>query len=88
VTLVLHKSSTEENETIQRVCRKNLAQRKAFLLKHKDAIRWVESDADVIDIVATTPGAVGLVEAHSINDRITVIKIDGKLPLEGGYLPH
>ena len=50
--LVLHKSSAEENETIQRVCRKNQAQRKAFLLKHKDAILWVDSDADVINTSA------------------------------------
>ena len=88
ITLILHKSSSDEDGTIQRICKKSSAQRKAFLLKHKDAIRWVNSDADVIEAVATTPGAVGLVEAHSINDRIAVIKIDGKLPLEGGYLPH
>jgi hypothetical protein len=42
----------------------------------------------VIQAVASTPGAIGLVEEHSISGRVTVVKVDGKLPMESGYLPH
>jgi hypothetical protein len=53
-----------------------------------DTIRIVETDAAVIEAVSSTPGAVGFVEEHSINDRVSVIRVDGKLPMEAGYLPH
>jgi hypothetical protein len=46
------------------------------------------TDAGVIDLVESTPGAVGLVEVNSINGSINVVKVDGKLPTEAGYLPH
>jgi hypothetical protein len=29
-----------------------------------------------------------LVEVNSINGSINVVKVDGKLPTEAGYLPH
>jgi ABC-type phosphate transport system substrate-binding protein len=48
----------------------------------------VASDAAVIDAVASTPGAIGFVEERSITDRVAVVKVDGKLPMEAGYLPH
>jgi hypothetical protein len=38
--------------------------------------------------VASTPGAIGFVEEHSITDRVVVVRVDGKLPMESGYLPH
>jgi hypothetical protein len=38
--------------------------------------------------VENTPGAVGLVEVHSVNDRVNVVRVDGKMPMEDGYLPH
>jgi len=46
------------------------------------------SDAEVIDAVASTQGAIGMVEEHSISGRVNVMKVDGMLPLEAGYLPH
>jgi hypothetical protein len=48
----------------------------------------VTSDAEVISAVASTPGAIGFVEEHSINDRVVVVRVDDKLPMETGYLPH
>jgi hypothetical protein len=47
-----------------------------------------DSDADVLKIVQSTPGAVGLVEIHSVDNTINVVRVDGKLPMESGYLPH
>jgi hypothetical protein len=39
-------------------------------------------------MIQSTPGAVGLVEIHSIDNSVNVVKVDGKLPMESGYLPH
>jgi hypothetical protein len=52
------------------------------------AILVVESDEVVLKKVESTPGAVGLVDVYSIDGRVTVLKVGGKLPLEPGYLLH
>jgi|SRR5450432_1824838 len=88
IVLVLHKSSPDEAVTLEHLNKMTEHELKLFLAAHKDSIRLVDTDADVIDAVASTAGALGLVEARAINERVTVVKVDGKLPLEGGYLPH
>jgi ABC-type phosphate transport system substrate-binding protein len=88
VVLVLHDSSAGEMTTLEHLSKMSEADVKALLASHKDAIRSVATDTDVIDAVASTPGAIGFVEEHSINDRVGVVKVDGKLPMESGYLPH
>ncbi|MGA9390278.1 MAG: hypothetical protein WBV69_07505 [Candidatus Sulfotelmatobacter sp.] len=52
------------------------------------AILVVTSDEELVNKVASTPGAVGVVDVYSINSSVTVIKVGGKLPLEPGYLLH
>ena len=52
------------------------------------AVIVVNSDADVVKRVASTPGAVGLVDVYSINSAVEVVKIGGKLPLGPGYPLH
>src|SRR5580658_5623046 len=88
VVLVLHGTSPGEMVTLEHLTKMSEAEVKAVLASHKDAIRTVATDADVIDAVATTAGAIGFVEEHSITDRVTVVRVDGKLPMEAGYLPH
>jgi len=88
VVLVLHSASADEVTTLVRLTKMSQADVKAMIASHKDSIKTVGSDADVIEAVASTPGAIGLVEERSINDRVTVVKVDGKLPMESGYLPH
>jgi ABC-type phosphate transport system substrate-binding protein len=61
---------------------------KTLLAAHKDVILIVDSDADVLKIVQSTPGAIGFVEIHSVDNTINVVRVDGKLPMESGYLPH
>jgi len=46
----------------------------------------VNSDEEVIRIVGNSPNAVGVVDVYSITGAIKVVKVDGKLPLEPGYL--
>jgi ABC-type phosphate transport system substrate-binding protein len=88
VVLVLHNSSPGEMSTLQRLSKMSEAEVKALLASRKESVQTVASDADVIDAVSATPGALGFVEEHSINDRVSVVRVDGKLPMESGYLPH
>jgi phosphate transport system substrate-binding protein len=88
VVLVLHGVSAGEMTTLAHLTKMTEADIKALLASKKDSIRTVATDADVIDAVASTPGAIGFVEEHSITDRVSVVKVDGKLPMESGYLPH
>jgi hypothetical protein len=48
----------------------------------------VTSDEDLVNKVASIPGAVGIVDVYSINSSVAVVKLAGKLPLEPGYLLH
>lgn len=88
VILVLHKNSEGETETLERLIKMSPGELKALIATHKDSIMVADSDADVLKIVQSTPGAVGLVEIHSIDNTVNVVKVDGKLPMESGYLPH
>ena len=52
------------------------------------AILVVETDEDLVNKVASIPGAVGVVDVYAINSSVAVVKLGGKLPLEPGYLLH
>ena len=88
VVLVLHKDSAGETETLQRLNKMSIAEWKAFLVARKDSITFVDTDADVLKFVQAEPGAMGLIDVHSIDNSINVVHVDGKLPMESGYLPH
>jgi phosphate transport system substrate-binding protein len=81
VVLVLHDSSPGELATLQHLSKMTEAELKALLAVRKESVRTAESDADVINSVSATPGALGFVEEHSINDRVNVVRVDGKLPM-------
>ena len=52
------------------------------------AIVVATSDDELVNKVASLPGALGVVDVYAINSSVTVVKIAGKLPLEPGYLLH
>jgi len=52
------------------------------------AIIVADSDEDLVNKVASIPGAVGVVDVYAINSSVAVVKLAGKLPLEPGYLLH
>jgi ABC-type phosphate transport system substrate-binding protein len=52
------------------------------------AIMIVDSDEDLVNKVASIPGAIGVVDVYAINSSVAVVRIAGKLPLEPGYLLH
>ncbi len=88
VILVLHKDSAGEREALERLNKMSAGEWTAFVIAHKDSIIFVDTDADVIKAVQAEPGALGLIEVHSIDNSVNVIRVDGKLPMEFGYLPH
>jgi ABC-type phosphate transport system substrate-binding protein len=88
VVIVLHKDLEGETLTLERLNKMSSNELKSFISSHKESLTFVDSDADVLRFVAATPGAVGLVEVRSIDDQVNVLKVDGKLPMETGYLPH
>jgi ABC-type phosphate transport system substrate-binding protein len=88
IVLVLHKDSAGEAETLERLNKMSAAEWKAFLATRRESIIFVDTDADVLKEVQAEPGAIGLIEAHSIDNSVNVVHVDGKLPMEFGYLPH
>jgi phosphate transport system substrate-binding protein len=88
IILVLHRDSAGETETLQHLNKMSAAEWKGLIAAHKDSIQVADSDADVLKIVQSTPGALGFVDVRSVNNSINVVKVDGKLPMETGYLPH
>jgi ABC-type phosphate transport system substrate-binding protein len=88
VMIVLHTDSVGETLTLERLNKMSGTELKSFISSHKDSFIFVDSDAEVLRFVESMPGAVGLVEVHSIDDQVNVLKVDGKLPMETGYLPH
>lgn len=88
VVVILHRDSEGESETLQRLNHATAAEFKAMIDAHKDSIQFADSDADVLKMVQSTPGAIGLVDVRSVDDTINVVHVDGKLPMEAGYLPH
>ena len=46
----------------------------------------VDTDEDLIRTVGSTPGALGLIDVYSINSSVKVLRVDGKLPFDPGYV--
>jgi phosphate transport system substrate-binding protein len=88
VVLVLHRDSEGEDETLERLNWMSAEQWKAFLAAHRDRIVFVDTDAEVLRIVKAEPGAIGLIEVRSLDNSVNLVHVDGKLPMEYGYLPH
>lgn len=88
IVLVLHKYSAGEIETLERLNKMTAGEWKSFVATHRDQIIFVDTDADVLKEVQAESGAIGFIEAHSIDNSVTVVHVDGKLPMEFGYLPH
>jgi len=88
IVVILHSNNEGETETLQRLINMSSGEWKAFVAAHKDSIQIVDSDADVLKAVQSVPGAVGMVDVRSVDGSVNVVRVDGKLPMESGYLPH
>jgi ABC-type phosphate transport system substrate-binding protein len=87
VKLVVHDPASPE---MRLVVRKLLAmtpdQAEAFLQSRSHMMVVADSDDAVLKFVSGTRGAIGIVDLFSITKDVKVLKIDGKLPVEQGYV--
>jgi|SRR5215471_3365791 len=89
VVIVLTKDSAATMEVLEHLCHMSGPALKEFIANHPNSILVVDSDDALFKLVGSKPGALGLVDFHAIHDKsVQVLKVDGKLPLDQGYLPH
>lgn len=88
VIVVVNRNSPVAMQIIERLSGMAAGKEKAFLASHKASFLLADSDPEVLDLVSSKPGALGMVDVRAIDNRIKVLKVDGKLPLEKDYLPH
>jgi hypothetical protein len=58
----------------------------AKLNESRQVLKVVESDEELLRTVEATPGAAGIVDVYSINSSVKVLRVDGKLPFDVGYV--
>jgi ABC-type phosphate transport system substrate-binding protein len=58
----------------------------AKLNETRQVIKIVETDEDLLQSVGATPGSVGVVDVYAINSSVKVLRVDGKLPFDVGYV--
>ncbi len=87
ITLVVRDPSSPEMELLlSRIYKISPEEMKSFIANHREAIMVVDSNAAMLTAVRSTPGAIGLIDVYSITQEVKVLKIDGKLPVEYGYI--
>jgi ABC-type phosphate transport system substrate-binding protein len=89
VTVYLSNPSSADGKVLlQKIYRMTPDELKSLAESQKGTIVILASDQLVLKAVANDPGAVGAVNVYSINSAIKVLRVDGKLPMEQGYLLH
>jgi ABC-type phosphate transport system substrate-binding protein len=87
VTVVMRDpSSTDMRFVLRKLLNMTPEQAQSFIQAHRDAIMVADSDDAVLRFVSTSHGAIGIVDLYSLTQDVNVLKIDGKLPVEQGYL--
>ena len=62
---------------------------KALIAKLNESrltVKIVDNDEDLLRTVEATPGAAGIIDVYSINSSVKVLRVDGKLPFDIGYV--
>ncbi len=57
----------------------------AKLNESRVTVKIVGNDEELLRVVESTPGAVGILDVYSINSSVKVLRVDGKLPFDVGY---
>jgi ABC-type phosphate transport system substrate-binding protein len=87
VKLVVHDpSSAYMHLVVRKLMGMTPEQAEAFLQSHSRVMVIADSDDAVLKYVSQTRGAIGIVDLFSITKDVKVLKIDGKLPVEPGYV--
>ena len=79
-------SSPDMELVLRRLMNMTPEQAHALIQSHPGQMVVVESDEAVLRMVSSTHGAIGFVDLYSLTKEVNVVKIDGKLPFDNGYL--
>jgi hypothetical protein len=89
-TLVLkNPESPELRVVVQKLFGDSSGDLKAAIAKLNESrltVKIVGSDEELLRVVESTPGAVGILDVYSINSSVKVLRVDGKLPFDIGYV--
>jgi kynureninase len=89
VVVVISKNSPTTIQVLAKVCNLSEAGVRALIAAHPSSFIEADSDAALLNIVEGKPGSLGIVDVHAIvGNHVRVLKVDGRLPMEKGYLPH
>jgi phosphate transport system substrate-binding protein len=87
IKIVMRDPSSEDAQLLlRRVLNMTTDQARNFIQAHPGVITVADSDDAILRFVSNNRGAIGVVDLYSLTKDVTVLKIDGKLPLEPGYL--
>ena len=87
ITIVLRDPSSADMQlALRKLFNMTPEQARAFIHARSGTIMVADSDEAVLRFVATTRGAIGVIDLYSLTKDVNVLKIDGKLPVEQGYL--
>ena len=87
ITVVIRDPSSADMQLVLRkLFNMTPEQARTFVDAHRDLIMVADSDDAVLRFVSTSRGAIGVVDLYSLTQDVNVLKIDGKLPVEQGYL--
>lgn len=84
--------SPEMQPVVQKIYNMTPAEVKQLIAKLNDSrpqqpyVKIVTSDDEVLRTVAATPGAVGILDVYAINSTVKVLRLDGNLPFDSGYV--
>ena len=79
-------SSADMQPVLRKLFNMTPEQAKQFVETHRGAVVVADSDDAVIHFVSTNRGAIGVVDLYSLTKGVNVVKVDGKLPVEQGYI--
>jgi ABC-type phosphate transport system substrate-binding protein len=86
IIVVRDPASADMELVLRKIFNMTAAQAQSFIEAHKPSIIVANSDDAVLRFVSTNRGAVGIVDLYSLTKDVNVVKINGKLPVEQGYL--
>jgi ABC-type phosphate transport system substrate-binding protein len=87
ITIVIRDPSSPDMQMVlHKLFNMTSDQAHEFIQSHKGFFVVADSDDAVLRFVASTRGAIGVIDLYSLTKDVNVIKIDGKLPVEQGYL--
>jgi ABC-type phosphate transport system substrate-binding protein len=86
IIVVRDPASADMELVVRKIFNMTPAQTRSFIEAHRPSIVVAGSDDAVLRFVSANRGAVGIVDLYSLTKGVNVVKINGKLPVEQGYL--